>query len=129
MLPRPWRSCPRRSGQFSFLTTLQTEVNIMRKQKRSQEKIRIIIGLLASAVFLFSGYKVCNYFYEARQSSTVTDELIAKAVEIVQDVQLENHTEVDRRLLEHGWNAVFGLPMKGRLFGQSLHCLRAQYEE
>ena len=28
-----------------------------------------------------------------------------------------------------GWNAVFGLPLQGRLFGQSLHCLRAQYEK
>ena len=64
----------------------------MRKQKLSHEIIRIIIGLLATAVFLLSGYKVCNYFYEARQSSTVTDELIAKAVETVQDNQPESDT-------------------------------------
>lgn len=64
----------------------------MRKQKRNREKIRVIIGLLATAVFLFSGYKVCNYFYEARQSSTVTDDLIAKAVETMQDHQPESNT-------------------------------------
>ena len=61
--------------------------------KRSRENIRILIGILAAAIFLFSGYKVCNYYYEARQSSIVTDDLIGKAVEIVQDIQPESNTE------------------------------------
>ena len=73
----------------------------MRKQKHSQGKLRIFIGLLAAVVFLLSGYKVCNYFYEARQSSSVTDELIAKAVETVQDVQPESHTEVNSAPAEY----------------------------
>ena len=61
--------------------------------KRSRENIRILIGILAAAIFLFSGYKVCNYYYEARQSSTVTDYLIGKAVETVQDLQPESNTQ------------------------------------
>ena len=61
--------------------------------KRSRENIRILIGILAAAIFLYSGYKVCNYYYEARQSSTVTDDLIGKAVETVQDLQPESNTE------------------------------------
>ena len=54
--------------------------------------IRILIGALVAIVFLLSGYKVCNYFYEARQSSSVTDDLIGKAVETVQDNQPESNT-------------------------------------
>ena len=63
--------------------------------------IRILIGVLITIVFLLSGYKVCNYFYEARQSRSVTDDLIAKAVETVQDVQPESHTEVNSAPAEY----------------------------
>lgn len=68
---------------------------------RGWDKSRLLIGFFAAIVFLFSVYKIFHYYYEAEQNNTVTETLIGKAVETVQDIQPESNAEISFAPIEY----------------------------